>query len=154
MPSQLLDEDFHLVKEPEWVKLQQQAYRILGHGRLCPYCKKTIMWWENMVMVRRIFLPRIKDQIYPSWVYYHKMAWDWVCTPECADSMRAKWRDSITGRPSLFKRILEAGPIRAIPAKKKESYRQQILRLARIAVDPGYDIVNPVKHPYFIDLTT
>jgi len=143
-----------LIARPDWVFFQQQAYKAIGHGKLCPWCKTTIMWSCNMVLVQRLPIPRVKDQEYPSKVYYDKRAWDWVCSESCARAMGKQWADGHIARQKLATTIL-ANPLpKAIPRKSNEQFRQSVLRLARIADDPGFEIIDPVKHPFPIRFPT
>lgn len=151
MPYHSQDDGYFRVSRPFWVMLQEEAHKVLSHGKLCPWCKNTVLWTCNMRLVHRLGVPRKKDQVYPSWVYFDKLAWDWVCGETCEHEMAMAWSKSQIKRPALANKILAKGPDPAIRQKKRESYRESVLRLARIGYDDGRPIVNPALRPFYIE---
>jgi hypothetical protein len=123
---------------PQSIFLYQEGWHLLGHGKLCPWCKEFTMIYTDMELVYRI--PRSTSE--STKAVYHKLNWDWVCGQECAMAMRQSWFSGAMARDRLKERILETSQPRPIAKKLSDSYREMVLKLCRI--DPSIDIQTEV----------
>jgi hypothetical protein len=148
------DDGYFMVSRTEAVFHQQEAHRILAHGKICQWCKNSLILASNAVLVYRISIPRRMDRKYSAKLYFNKLNWDWVCGPECADAMRRTWAGSLIAKQGLANKILNSKPVEARPKKRFEDYRGYILRLARVDPFTTMEVVNPAISPLRLTFTT
>jgi hypothetical protein len=139
-------EEYQITSRPLSVFHYQDGWHLLGHGKICPWCRETVMQYADMVIVYRI--PRAVGE--SAKVLYHKLNWDWVCSEECARSMAAKWGHGKMAQMALRNRIAMTTTLPTIKRSPRDTRREIVLKLCRI--DPKLDIETKVYYGFdFID---
>lgn len=82
--------------------------------------------------------------------FYHKLNWDYVCSPECALEMRMAWHNSFKRRVELKGRIASEPTLPKIDFKPDDDYRIHILKLCRLdpRLYPNLEVMHFSQQPW------
>lgn len=138
---------------PEWVFHYQYGYKLLAHGKLCPWCKETLMDAEHVELVYRASLTNFSPEKNPASaykLYYHKLNWDYVCSAECALEMRMAWHNSFKRRLALKEKILSTPSAPKIAFKPDDDYRTHVLKICRLdpRLHPNLEVMHTSIQPW------
>lgn len=134
----MTDKSFTLPTRQQKVFHYQYGHRLLGHGKLCPWCKEHHMIYETMELVYRIPITLETAGRLGSKILYHRLNWDWVCGSECAQAMTRRWRTALIPQKTLADKIAKTETFKTIDFVVKDGYREMVLKLCRL--DPKLHI--------------
>jgi len=137
------EENFHQMRPALPVMEIQEGYRLLAHGKWCPWCKCEIMHADTVVLVYRIQPQRYKDASMPYRLYFMKENWDYVCSLSCAKAMRESWRVHLQHRDKLIAKLKESKLPAIIRSKPGDTYRDTVLKRCRI--DPKINMTEVLE---------
>ena len=126
------DSEFILPTRQDRVFHYQYGHRLLGHAKLCPWCKDYTMEYNSMEIAYRIPITLHNAQKYKGKVLYHRLNWDWVCGMDCKEAMEKRWRKALIPQSTLAEKIMKTPELPRVDYSPLDNYREMVLKVCRL----------------------